>query len=48
MRKRHLCTIFKLYTNSFCRQMVAELEVLIKVTSKANRWKERGKVLQKN
>ena len=20
MRERHLCTIFKLYTNSFCRQ----------------------------
>ena len=32
MRERHLCTIFKLYTNSFCRQM-AGLEVLIKVTA---------------
>ena len=29
--KRHLCTIFKLYTNSFCRQR-AGLKVLIKVT----------------
>ena len=31
MRKRHLCTTFKLRTNSFCRQR-AGLEVLTKVT----------------
>ena len=31
MRERHLCTIFKLQTNSFCRQRMG-LEVLIKVT----------------
>ena len=32
MRKRHLCTIFKLYTNSFYRQK-AGLEVFIRVTA---------------
>ena len=31
MREHHLCTIFKLYPNSFCRQR-AGLEVLMKVT----------------
>ena len=31
MRERHLFTIFKLRTNSFCRQRVG-LEVLMKVT----------------
>ena len=29
MRERHQCTIFKLYTSSFCRQK-AGLEVLVK------------------
>ena len=33
MRKRHLCTTFKLKMNSFCRQR-AGFEVLIKVTLK--------------
>ena len=47
MRERHLCTIFKLFTNSFCRQR-AGLEVLMKVTSKADRWKEIGKSFTKN
>ena len=42
MRERHLCTTFMLRTNSFCRQRVG-LEVLIKVTSKADRWKESEK-----
>ena len=37
----------KLYKNSFCWQR-ARLEVLIKVTSKADRWKERGKSFTKN
>ena len=46
MRECHLCAIFKLYTNSFCRQR-AGLEVLIKVTSKADREKKSVKVLQK-
>ena len=32
MRKGHLCTIFKLYVNSFCRQR-AWLEVLKEVTA---------------
>ena len=36
MRECHLFTIFKLYTNSFCRQR-AGLKVLIKATSKADR-----------
>ena len=36
MRERHLCTTFQLRMNSFCRQRVG-LEVLIKVTSKADR-----------
>ena len=35
MRERHLCTIFKLYTDSFCRQRMG-LEALINVTSKAD------------
>ena len=30
MRECHLCTIFKLYTNSFCRHKMG-LKVLIKV-----------------
>ena len=47
MRGRHLCTIFKLYTNSFCWRR-AGLEVLIKVTSKADRWKESEKSFTKN
>ena len=48
MRERHLCTIFKLYMNSFCWQR-AGLEVLTKVISKADRLEgERKKVLQKN
>ena len=38
MRERHYCTIFFLYTNSFCRQR-AGLEVLMKVVSRADRWK---------
>ena len=42
MRERHLCATFKLRTNSF-RQKRARLEVLIKVTSKADRWKESKK-----
>ena len=33
------CTIFQLYMNSCCPQRV-ELEVLTKVTSKADRWKQ--------
>ena len=47
MKKRHLCTTFKLNKNSFCLQK-AKLEVLIKVTSKADRWKESGKSFTKN
>ena len=43
----YICTIFKLHMNSF-RQQRAELKVLIKVTSKADRWKGVEKVLQKN
>ena len=47
MRERHLCTTFKLRTNSFCWQR-AGLEVLIKVTSKADIDGRRAKkVLQK-
>ena len=46
MRERHLCTFFKLYTNSFYRQR-AGLEVLIKVTSKAGRWQESRKSVTK-
>ena len=38
MRECHKCTIFKLYTNSFCRQKVG-LKFLMKVASKASRWK---------
>ena len=33
--ERHLCTIFKLYTNSFCR-LAAGQEILKKVTSIAD------------
>ena len=40
MRERHLCTTFKLYMNSFCRQRAARFKVLIKVISKAHRWME--------
>ena len=47
IKERHLCTIFKLYTNFFRRQG-AGLEVLIKVTLKANRWKKSGKSFTKN
>ena len=47
LRERHLCTTFKLYKNSFCQQR-AGLEVLIKVTSKADRWKQSGKSFTKN
>ena len=47
LRDRHLCTTFKLYMNSFCQQR-AGLEVLIKVTSKADRWKQSGKSFTKN
>ena len=43
MRECHLCTVFKLRTNSFSCLRVG-LEVLIKVTSKADRWKESKKV----
>ena len=39
MREHHLCLTFKLRANSFSGQR-AGLEVLIKVTSKADRWKE--------
>ena len=46
LRERHLCTIFKLNKNSFCQQR-AGLQVLIKVTSKADRWKQRGKSFTK-
>ena len=46
MRECHLCTTFRLRTNSFCQQRTW-LEVLIKVTSKADRMKESKKVLQK-
>ena len=46
MRERHLCTTFKLRTNSFCLQR-AGLKVLIKVTSKADRWNASEKSLQK-
>ena len=35
-----------MYANSFCRQK-AELQVLIKVTSKADRWKASGKSFTK-
>ena len=42
MRERHVCAFFKLYMNSFIRQRTG-LEVLIKVTSKADRWKESRK-----
>ena len=47
MREHHLCATFKLITNSF-RQKGARLEVLIKVTSKADRWKESEKIFTKN
>ena len=47
MRKRHLCTTFKLRTNSFCC-LREGLEVFIKVTSKADRWKESEKSFTKN
>ena len=47
MRERHLCTIFTLYTNSFCHQR-AGIKVLTKVTSKADRWKESEKSFPKN
>ena len=47
LRERHLCATFKLYKNSFCQQR-AGLEVLIKVTSKADRWKQSGKSFTKN
>ena len=47
MRERHLCRTFKLYKNSFC-QLRAGLEVLKKVTSKADRWKQSGKSFTKN
>ena len=43
LRERHLCTTFKLNKNSFCQQR-AGLEILRKVTSKADRWKQSGKV----
>ena len=46
-RERHLCTTFKLRMNSFCRQR-AGLEVLIKVTSKSDRWKKMEKSFTKN
>ena len=47
MRERPLCTILKLYTNSFCRQRL-ELEVVIKVTSiKQIDGSKAEKVLQK-
>ena len=42
LRERHLCATFKLYKNFFCQQR-AGLEVLIKVTSKADRWNQSGK-----
>ena len=47
MRECHLCTTFKLRTNSFCQQRT-RLEVLIKVTSKADRWKGSEKSFTKN
>ena len=47
MRARHLCTILKLYTNSFCQQRVG-LEILIKVTSKADRLEGERKKFYKN
>ena len=46
MREGHLCTTFKMYANSFSRQR-AWLEALMKVTSKAHRWRREEKVLQK-
>ena len=46
MRERQLCAIFKLYTNFFCRQW-AGLEVLIKVTSKADRLEKERKSFSK-
>ena len=46
MRERHMCTIFKLYMNCFCQQRVS-LEMLIKVTSKEDRWKENKKSFTK-
>ena len=45
-RKRHLRTTFKLRMKSFCRQR-AGLEVLKKVTSKADRWKESESIFTK-
>ena len=47
LRERHLCTTFKLYKNFFCEQR-AGLEVLIKLTSKADRWKQSGKSFTKS
>ena len=46
LRERHLCRTFKLNKNSFCQQR-AGFEVLIKVTSKADRWKQSGKSFTK-
>ena len=42
-----MCTTFKLRMNSFCRQR-AGLEVLIKVTSKLDRWKKMEKKFYKH
>ena len=47
LRERHLCTTFMLYKNSFSQQRTG-LEVLIKVTSKADRWMQSGKSFTKN
>ena len=46
MIERHLCTTFKLYKNSFCRQRT-RFEVLMKVPSKADEGKESGKSFTK-
>ena len=47
MKERHLCITYKLRMNTFCRQW-AGLEVLMKVTSKAYRWKENEKSFTQN
>ena len=47
LSERHLCRTFKLNKNSFCQQK-AGFEVLIKVTSKADRWKQSWKSFTKN
>ena len=46
LRGHILCATFKLYKNFFC-QLRAGLKVLIKVTSKADRWKQSRKSFTK-